>query len=49
MYNDMLKVANKIISDDDLVDIFTKMNDDIKKYEAISRQETQANLMYERE
>lgn len=49
MYNDTLKVANKIISDDDLVDIFTKMNDDIKKYEAISRQETQANLMYERE
>lgn len=49
MYNDTIKVANKIISDNDLIDIFNKMDEDIRKYEAICKKEEQENIMYERE
>lgn len=49
MYNDTIKVANKIISDNDLMDIFNKMDEDIRKYNAICKKEEQENIMYERE
>lgn len=49
MYNDTIKVANKIISESDLMDIFQKMNDEIKENERICRQETIQNEKYERE
>ena len=49
MYNDTIKVANKIISDNDLIDIFNKMDEDIRKYEAVCKKEEQENIMYERE
>ena len=39
MYNDTIKVANKIISETDLADIFQRMNDEIKENEQICRQE----------
>ena len=49
MYNDTIKVSNKIISETDLADIFQKMNDDIKENEQICRQEKIQNEKYERE
>lgn len=49
MYNDTIKVANKIISDRDLADIFQRMNDEIKENIQICKQETMQNERYERE
>ena len=47
MYNDTIKVANKIISETDLADIFQRMNDEIKENEQICRQEKMQNEKYE--
>ena len=47
MYNDTIKVANKIISDADLTEIFAKMNEKIKEIEELNRQEKIANERYE--
>ena len=49
MYNDTIKVANKIISDKDLREIFQKMNDEIQKNNEICRNEKIENEKYERE
>lgn len=49
MYNDKIKVANKIISDQDLMDIFQRMNDEIKENDEIWRQEKLQNEKFERE
>jgi len=49
MYNDTIKVANKIISESALTDIFQRMNDEIKENEQICRQETMQNEKYERD
>lgn len=49
MYNDTIKVANKIISDKDLMDIFLKMFDEMEKYKKLYQQEKVQNEMYERE
>ena len=49
MHNDTIKVANKIISDNDLRDIFQKMDDEIKRNQQICRQETMENEKYETE
>ena len=48
MYNDTIKVANKIISDTDLLDIFQRMDEEIRKNQQICRQETMQNEKYER-
>lgn len=49
MYNDTIKVDNKIITDNDLVDIFNKMNELIEKYDNIRKQEENQNKIYESE
>ena len=49
MYNDTIKVANKIISDSDLMDIFQKMNEEMLESENVFRQETIQNEKLERE
>ena len=49
MYNDTIKVANKIISDTDLADIFQIMDEEIRENQQICRQETMQNEKYERE
>lgn len=49
MYNDTLKVANKIITDSDLARIFEKMNDEILENQKICKQETLQNEKYARE
>lgn len=49
MYNDTIKVANKIISDTDLLDIFQRMDEEIRKNQQICRQETMQNEKYERD
>ena len=49
MYNDTIKVANKIISDNDLEEIFDKMNNEILECEQICKKETELNEKYERE
>lgn len=49
MYNDTIKVANKIISDTDLLDIFQKMDEELRKNIQICKQETAQNEIYERE
>lgn len=48
MYNDTIKVANKIISDTDLADIFKRMDEELKENQQICRQETMQNEKYER-
>lgn len=48
MYNDTIKVANKIISDTDLADIFQRMDEELKENQQICRQETMQNEKYER-
>lgn len=48
MYNDTIKVANKIISDTDLADIFQRMYEELKENQQICRQETMQNEKYER-
>lgn len=47
MYNDTLKVANKIISYDDLFDIFTKMQEKLIHYQKVSNNEEMQNKMLE--
>ena len=47
MYNDTIKVANKIISETDLADIFQRMNDEMKKNEQICAQEKIQNEKYD--
>ena len=49
MYNDTIKVANKIISDSDLADIFQKMNEEILENTRICKQEIMKNEKYETE
>ena len=49
MYNDTIEVANKIISNKDLEEIFQKMDDDMKENIQICKQETIQNEKYERE
>lgn len=49
MYNDTLKVANKIISNRDLEEIFYKMNDEMQMCEKQCKLETAQNERYERE
>ena len=49
MHDDTIKVANKIISDKDLADIFQKMNDELMLCEQINKQEEIQNEKYERE
>lgn len=49
MYNDTIKVANKIISDSDLADIFQKMNEEILENTRICKQEVMQNEKYETE
>lgn len=49
MYNDTIKVANKIISDSDLADIFQKMNEEILENNKICKQEIMQNEKYETE
>jgi len=49
MYNDTIKVANKIISDSDLADIFQKMNLEMIENEKLCKKETMENERYERE
>lgn len=49
MYNDTIKVANKIISDKDLADIFQRMNEEIKENVQKCKQETAQNAVYESE
>lgn len=43
MYDETINVANKIISDQDLLDIFQEMNEKIKENEIISNQESIKN------
>lgn len=49
MYNDTIKVANKIITDSDLARIFEKMNEKIIEFQKIYQQEILQNERYERE
>lgn len=49
MYNDTIKVANKIISDTDLADIFQRMDEELRENIQICKQETVQNERYERE
>ncbi len=48
MYNDTIKVANKIISDTDLSDIFSKMNEEIENNNKLCKEEEIQNERYER-
>lgn len=43
MYNDSIKVANKIITYDDLLDIFSKMQEKLVQYKKISNSEEMKN------
>ena len=43
MYNDSLKVANKIITYDDLIEIFSKMQEKIVNYQKINKIEEMKN------
>lgn len=45
MYNDTIKAENKIISSDDLTQIFQLMGETLKKYQKISQQEEMQNRM----
>ena len=45
MYNDTIKAENKIISSDDLTQIFQLMGETLKKYLKVSQQEEMQNRM----
>ena len=45
MYNDTIKVANKIITSDDLAEIFALMNEKLKHFQKIHAQEEAQNKM----
>ncbi len=47
MYNESIKVANKIITSDDLLEIFSMMNEKLKYYQKISNTEAMQNKMLE--
>lgn len=47
MYNDTIKVANKIITYDDLFEIFAKMNEKLTYYKKINDSEEKKNHMLE--
>lgn len=47
MYNDTITVANKIITDKDLLEIFQMMNDDLEENIEIAKKETIENEKYE--
>ena len=47
MYNDTITVANKIITDKDLLEIFQMMNDDLEENIEIEKKETIENEKYE--
>ena len=49
MYNDSMKVENKIISSEALYEIFSKMNEDLKKYLKTYKSEEAKNQVYERQ
>lgn len=49
MYEDEIKVANKIITDKDLVEIFQKMDEDIKENVKLNEKEKIENEKYELE
>lgn len=49
MYNDSIKVENKIITNEALYEIFSKMNEDLKNYQKIYKAEEMRNRVYERE
>lgn len=49
MYNDTIKVANKIISDTDLLDIFQRMDEEIRENIQICKQEEIQNEKYKTE
>lgn len=49
MYNDTIKVANKIITNTDLEDIFKRMDEKIKENQEICNEEKIQNEKYERE
>jgi hypothetical protein len=49
MYNDTIRCANKIITDDNLARIFEKMNEDLLENQKICRHETIQNERFERE
>ena len=48
MYNDTIKVANKIISDKDLEEIFQRMDEELKENIQLCKQEEIQNERYER-
>ena len=45
MYNDTIKVANKIITSDDLAEIFAMMNEKLTGFRKIHMQEETQNKM----
>ncbi len=45
MYNDTIKVANKIITDEDLLEIFAQMNEKLIEYKKINDNEEKKNHM----
>ena len=47
MYNDTIKVANKIITGDDLAEIFALMNEKLKQFQKVHAQEEAQNKMLE--
>lgn len=47
MYNDTIKVANKIIKSEDLIDIFSKMQEKILEYKKLSEVQERKNTMLE--
>ena len=49
MYNDTIKVANKIITAEDLADIFAKMNEKLVSYKKVYENEQRRNQILERE
>ena len=47
MHNDTIKVANKIITEQDLIEIFLKMHEELEKYKKKYKQEVQENQALE--
>ena len=45
MYNDTITVSNKIITSEDLVDIFTRMYEQLNEYKKIYEAEEKRNRM----
>mgnify|MGYP003305059794 CR=1 FL=1 len=43
MYNNSIDASNKIITADDLLDIFSRMNDKLKNYMDVYKKETAIN------